>query len=67
MTRLEQWLTKRVIARAVRQGGHDQRIEALLALLVDAVETEFTEDNKPTRDAYLQERLVAVQRQRRQQ
>ena len=54
MTKFERWFIKRVTAREVRQGPtHTLRITDLYFLIGDAVREEFTEDNKPTREAFL--------------
>lgn len=56
MSRFEKWFLKRVFAREVRQGPtHDLRITNLYGMVREATENEFTEDNKPTRDAFLKE------------
>lgn len=59
MNWLERWFIKRAIAKEVRQGHHDKRIEHLYGMINEALEAEFTEDNKPTLVAYAHERLAA--------
>jgi len=53
MTKLERWFLKRLLRREVRQGNHKQRIVRLYVLIAEACKDEFTEDNKPTLDAFL--------------
>ncbi len=61
MNTFELWFIRRVFAREVMQGTtHDRRIAALFALINEACESEFYEDNKATRRAYLHERLDAA-------
>lgn len=56
MNKFEKWFLKRVFRKQVVQGhDHDKRITELYTLIREAVENEFTEDNKPTRDDYLTE------------
>ncbi len=51
-----------MIAKDVTQGyEHARNIEALYALIREACEEEFTEDNAPTMDAFLRERFDATQ------
>lgn len=60
MNAFERWLVKRVVAKAVVQGDHVRNVEQLFTIIDDAVENEFTEDNRPTIEAFLRERLEAV-------
>jgi len=56
LSRFEQWFLRRVFAREVKQGPtHALRVTALYRMIREAAENEFTEDNKPSRDAYLRE------------
>jgi len=56
MSWFERWFLKRVFAREVQQGpDHPRRIADLYGMIREAAENEFTEDNKPSRDAYLRE------------
>lgn len=56
MTKFEIWLLKRIFKKAVRQGySHEDNITYIYELIKDAVQYEFTEDNRPTRDAFLKE------------
>ena len=49
MTKLEQWLVKRIIRKEVVQGyDHDKRITGLYRMVKDACREEFNEDNDPT-------------------
>ena len=57
MNKVEQWFLKRVIKREVTQGFHHaQNITNLYSMIINAARNEFTEDNKPTLDAFLQDR-----------
>lgn len=56
MTKFERWFLRRVLRKHIVQGHHhDKRITEFYAMIRQAVESEFTEDNKPTRDQYLTE------------
>ncbi len=59
MNSFERWFIKRVIAKEVRQGHHDARVEGLYGLIREAATAEFTEDNAATIDAYLSDRFRA--------
>ncbi len=62
MNAFEKWFVKRTIAKEVIQGpDHARNIEALYAMIREACEEEFTEDNAPTMDAFLLERFEAAQ------
>jgi hypothetical protein len=54
MTKIEQWLLRRLLAREVRQGGHIEKTKHLFCLLREAWRVEFTEDNEATRNAILE-------------
>lgn len=41
--------------KTVIQGGHRDRIIGFYAALIDAARDEFSEDNKPTLDAFLED------------
>ena len=62
MNFLEKRFLKSMLKKEVRQGGHDERIEALYQMIRDAAEEEFTEDNWPTLDAFLGELFMRTQR-----
>lgn len=56
MNKIERWFLGRVFKKQVKQGyDHDARITELYSMIRTAVQTEFNEDNKPTRDSYLTE------------
>jgi hypothetical protein len=58
MTVFERWFMKRIIKREVRQGyDHALRITLLYAMIREASENEFTEDNVPTLNHFLTERF----------
>lgn len=58
MTKFEQWFLRRVIRKEVRQGyDHALRITQLYAMIREAAEQEFTEDNIPTLNDFLTERF----------
>lgn len=62
MNGFEKWFMKRVIKSAVTQGySHAKNIEALYLMVREACESEFTEDNAPTMDAFLRERFETTQ------
>lgn len=63
MNSFERWFIKRVIAKEVRQGYHDNRVEGLYGLIREAVTAEFTEDNAPTIDARGSDLFEAICRQ----
>lgn len=50
------WFLKRTFRQEVKQGHyHDLKISNLYAMIREAAENEFTEDNAPTIDAFLRE------------
>lgn len=56
MNKFEKWIIRRIFSQQVVQGfEHSARITELYTMVREAVEKEFYEDNKPTRDAYLTE------------
>ena len=56
MNIFERWFLKKVFRKQVVQGyDHDKKIMELYTMIREAVENEFTEDNKLTRDDYLTE------------
>lgn len=56
MTKFERWILKRIFKKQVQQGyDHDKRITELYRMIRNAAAAEFTEDNQPTMDAYLQD------------
>lgn len=61
MTLFEQWFIKRIFAREVIQGDHQQRICNLYKMLREAAMNEFTEDNQPTLDDFLRECFESTQ------
>jgi hypothetical protein len=53
---LDVLILKNICKRIVKQGPlHQARITAYYKIMREAAEKEFTEDNKPTLDAFLQE------------
>lgn len=53
---LDVLILKNICKRIVKQGYlHQARITAYYKIMREAAEKEFTEDNKPTLDAFLQE------------
>lgn len=53
---LDVLVLKNICKRIVKQGPlHQARITAYYKIMREAAEKEFTEDNKPTLDAFLQE------------
>jgi hypothetical protein len=55
MTTFEHWILKRIFKKQVTQGGHFNNIQELYTMIRDAAAEEFTEDNQPTIDAFLQD------------
>lgn len=55
MTKLETWFLKRIIARAVIQGNHRNRIVDIFKMIRVACEKEFYEDNTVTLNSNLKE------------
>ncbi|MCK5613446.1 hypothetical protein KAR91_66865 [Candidatus Pacearchaeota archaeon] len=56
ITKIELWLLRKIAKRIVIQGfSHKENINKYYQIIYDATESEFTEDNKPTRDAFLEE------------
>ena len=53
MSKVERYIMRRIIRRLVIQGAHRSRILSLYVMIVEATRDEFTEDNKPTLDAFL--------------
>ena len=63
MNWLELWFIRRIFAWQVKQGlSHDQRITELYALIREALDEEFVEDNAATLDAYAWERFNETQK-----
>ncbi len=56
MTWFEMWMLKRILRKTVRQGfDHKAKITGFYRLVIAAAQDEFTEDNKPTLRAFLEE------------
>lgn len=55
MNKLELHFIKKILKKTVVQGAHRDRIIAFYRLLIEAARAEFTEDNKPTLDGFLEE------------
>lgn len=56
MNTVERWFLRRIFRKQVSQGyDHDLRTTELYTMIREAVQNEFYEDNKPTRDCYLTE------------
>jgi hypothetical protein len=49
------FLLRSICRKLVKQGPHRERITAYYQVMREAAELEFTEDNKPTLDAFLKE------------
>ena len=59
MTKFEKWFISRVFKREVTQGpNHAQNIADIYAMVKSAAEKEFTEDNVPTLEFFLQDRFL---------
>ena len=62
MNRFERWFVRRTFRQEVRQGpDHDKRITGLYAMIHEACENEFTEDNDLSLDSFLREQFEAAQ------
>jgi len=62
MNTIEKWIVRNTIAKEVVQGwDHARNIQALYALIREACEAEFTEDNAPTMDVFLRELFEKTQ------
>lgn len=56
MSKLKYWILKKIIRSEIIQGEcHDKKITGLYQMIRDAAEEEFTEDNIPTMNSFLQE------------
>ncbi len=55
MSSFQRWMLGRIVNRIVIQGNHRNRIVEFYSILVSAARKEFTEDNKPTLDGFLEE------------
>ena len=55
MMKFQRWMLRKIASRTVIQGDHKIQIEEYYSILVDAARKEFTEDNKPTLDGFLEE------------
>lgn len=61
--RIESWVFKRILRKQVTQGyDHDKRISNIYAMVREACEQEFYEDNAPTLDANLREWFERAQK-----
>jgi hypothetical protein len=58
MSKLLDIFVRKEIRNVVKQGDHYRKIVNHLKLLVDEFEKEFTEDNKATRDYFLESCLT---------
>jgi hypothetical protein len=50
---LEDYFINKTIRTAMTQGNQHRKVTDLYKLIVSAARTEYTEDNKPTLDAFL--------------
>lgn len=55
MTDFQKWLLRKIASKVVLQGDHRRRIIEFYGILINAARKEFTEDNKPTLDGFLEE------------
>jgi len=56
MTKLQAWILRKITKVLVRQGpGHKSNITQYYQIMYDAAKNEFSEDNKPTFDSFLDE------------
>lgn len=56
ITKFETWVLKRIAKRIVTQGFyHTENIETYYGIIKEAAEIQFTEDNKPTLDGFLED------------
>lgn len=63
MNRFETWFIKRVLRREVIQSpSHSQNIRNIYGMVREACESEFTEDNDVTLNAFLEEQFKATEK-----
>lgn len=55
LNNFKKWLLIKIAKKTVIQGAHRRRIIEFYSVLVEAAREEFTEDNKPTLDDFLEE------------
>ena len=56
LTKFQQWVLERIARNLVVQGPeHQQNIVQMYRIIYNAAKDQFTEDNKPTLDEFLQE------------
>lgn len=53
IAKIKLWFLKRIIKDVVRQGYQKRKIVEFYGLVISASRDEYTEDNKPTLDAFL--------------
>ncbi len=53
ITKFEKWLLNYLCRKIVTQGNHENRIIEYYSIMKKAAKEEFTEDNKPTFDAFM--------------
>jgi len=59
MNILESWVLNRIIKKAMIQGNQFRGVEELYRLVALEAHAQFTEDNIPTLNSFLQERHTA--------
>lgn len=61
MNTVERYFVKQLMEREVTQGyDHTKNIRDLFRMICRAAREEFTEDNKPTLDAFLREQFESA-------
>jgi histone H3/H4 len=56
MTKIEKWVFRRIVKKAVAQDyHHDKKITEMYSIITQEARKEFTEDNTPTLNATLTE------------
>jgi uridine kinase len=55
LNRFEKWMLRRIARKTVTQGHHQYKMVDYYKALIYAARKQFTEDNKPTLDAFLNE------------
>lgn len=60
MNSLHDFIIRKEIKRVVKQGDHYRKLLNHFKIIAEEFGKEFTEDNKPTRDYFLQECLACA-------
>jgi len=55
LNKIEEWFLKRIVRKITIQGSHRQQMLYVFKKIVDEAREEFTEDNVPTLNYFLQD------------